>query len=240
MTLCSISDPNAPEQTKEQKIIELRALLAQRFPASAPPATERTRLATGIEALDRCLEGGLPKAALTEVVCPAQSMGSGTMIQSLIESTQAAGQHLALVDAGNSFDPDGASNEQLAALLWVRCHGPEQAIKAADLLCRDNNLPLVMLDLMMCSPRQVQAIASTYWYRLQRVAEGNGSVVLVFTPVPVVGSAACTLRLSRRFRLPSLDVLRDQLTATLEAEPLRSRTIQPFHPSAHPSSLAVG
>ena len=240
MTLCSISDPNPPERTIGQKIIELRALLAQRFPGTTSPVAECARVATGIEMLDRRLQGGLPKAALTEVVCPAQSMGSGTIIQSLIESTQVAGRHLALVDAGNSFDPDGASNEQLAALLWVRCNGPEQAIKAADLLCRDNNLPLVVLDLMMCSPRQVQAIASTYWYRLQRVAEGNGSVVLAFTPVPVVGSAACTLRLTHRFRLPALDLMRDQVAASLEAEPLRARTIQPFHSPSEPSALAVG
>ena len=227
------------EEAPAQKLIELRALLAQKFPAAAAlPA--RALVPTGVEILDRSLGGGLPQASLTEIVCPAQSMGSGTIIQSLIEATQAAGKHLALVDAGNSFDPDGSSNEQLAALLWVRCDGPEQAIKAADLLCRDNNLPLVVLDLMMCSPRQVQAIASTYWYRLQRVAEGNGSVVLAFTPVPVVGSAACTLRLTHHFRLPALDLLRDQLAASLGAEPLRTRTIQPFHSSSGPTALAVG
>ena len=227
------------EEVPARKIIELRALLAEKFPASTGPPVQACQ-PTGIEVFDRCLDGGLPKAALTEVVCPKHGMGSETIIQALIESIQAAGKHLALVDAGDSFDPDGLTNEQLAALLWVRCRGPEQAIKATDLLCRDNNLPLVVLDLMMCSQQQVRAIPSTYWYRLQRVAEGNGCVALVFTPVPVVGSAACTVRLTRMFALPALDLLRDQLTASLEMEPVRARTFARFRHEAQASTFMVG
>ena len=228
-----------PEEVPARKIIELRALLAEKFPASAGSAVQ-ARQPTGIEVFDRCLDGGLPKAALTEVVCPKHGMGSETIIQALIESTRAAGKHLALVDAGDSFDPDGLTNEQLAALLWVRCQGPEQAIKATDLLCRDNNLPLVVLDLMMCSERQVRVIPSTYWYRLQRVAESNGCVALVFTPIAVVGSAACTVRLTRMFALPALDLLRDQLTASLEMEPVRARTFSRFGHEAQASTFMVG
>ena len=163
-------------------------------------------------------------------------MGSETIIQALVEAAHTAGKPLALVDAGDSFDPDGLTNEELASLLWVRCHEPEQAIKATDLLCRDNNLPLIVLDLAMCSPRQVREIPSTYWYRLQRVAEGNGSVTLVFTPVPIVGSAACTLRLTHRFELAALDLLRDQLTARLQMETVRTRA--PAHYAA--PALLVG
>ena len=211
------------EEVPGRKIIELRALLAQKFPATAGPPVQ-ARQSTGVDRLDQCLDGGLPKAALTEIVCPRHGMGSGTIIQALIESTSAAGKRLALVDAGDAFDPDGLTNRELSALLWVRCHGAEQAVKATDLLCRDNNLPLVVLDLMMCPERQVRAIPSTYWYRLQRVAEGNGAVALVFTPTPVVGSATCTLRLTRMFRLPALDLLRDQLTARVEMETVRART----------------
>ena len=225
------SDPSDEGQCR--KIIELRTLLAEKFPESAV-APVQARLPTRIESFDRCLEGGLPKASLTEVICPQHGMGSGTIIQALVSSTQAAGKHLALVDASDCFDPDGLTNEELSALLWVRCAGPEQAIKATDLLCRDNNLPLVVLDLAMCSPRQVREIPSTYWYRLQRVAEGNGSVALVFTPVPVVGSAACTLRLTHRFELPALDLLRDQLTARLQMEAVRTRAPAHF---ATPSLL---
>ena len=231
--------PCHTEEVPGRKIIELRALLARKFPASAGPPLQ-TRRSTGIETFDRCLDGGLPKAALTEVVCPRHGMGSVTIIQALIESTHAAGGHLALVDAGDSFDPDGLSNEQLAALLWVRCHGPEQALKATDLLCRDNNLPLVVLDLMMCSERQVRAIPSTFWYRLQRVAEGNGCVALVFTPISVVGSATCTVRLTRMFELPALDLLRDQLTAGLQMESVRARSASRFGREAGVSAFMVG
>ena len=228
-----------PEEAPRRKILELRALLAEKFPVAAGVPAQ-PRLPTGIETLDRCLDGGLPEAALTEVVCPKHGMGSGTIIQTLIEFTQAAGKHLALVDAGDSFDPDGLTNGQLEALLWVRCNGPEQAIKATDLLCRDNNLPLIVLDLMMCSERQVRAIPATFWYRLQRVAEGNGSVALVFTPTSVVGSAACTLRLTRMFDLSALDLLRDQLTTRLQMEAVRSRTAPRFRDEAQASCLMAG
>ena len=228
------------EEVPGQKIIELRALLAEKFPAAADVHVS-ARQPTGIEIFDHCLDGGLPKAALTEVVCPRHGMGSVTIIQALIESAQAAGRRLALVDAGDCFDPDGLTNEQLSALLWVRCQGPEQAIKATDLLCRDNNLPLVVLDLMMCSERQVRAIPSTYWYRLQRVAEGNGAVALVFTPTPVVGSAACTVRLTQMFRLSALDLLRDQLTERLAMETVRTRTSTHFgHEDRRATAFMVG
>jgi hypothetical protein len=227
------------EEARPSKILELRALLAEKFPAAAGPPVQ-PRLPTGIEILDECLDGGLPEATLTEVVCPQRGMGSCTMIQALIESARANGRHLALVDASDCFDPDGLTNEELAALLWVRCHSSEVAIKATDLLCRDNNLPLVVLDLMMCTEREVRAIPATYWYRLQRVAEGNGSVVLVFTPTPVVGSAACTVRLTRMFELSALDLLRGQITARLQMETMRARTHPRFDREADAARLLVG
>ena len=212
---------NASDVSPRRKIIELRELLASKFPASCarPPA----RMLTGVDVLDDLLGGGLAKAALTEVICPLQSAGSGTLIHALIEAAKSSKQPLGLVDGANSFDPDGLQNDQLASLLWVQCMEPKQAIQAADLLLRDGNLALVILDLVMCPVRDVQAIPSSSWYRLQRVTEGNGSVALVFTPIPVVASAACTLRLDHGFELPALDRLRDQLTASLHFQTVHSR-----------------
>ena len=203
--------------------MELRQLLASKFPKplSPPPSS---RQPTGLGVLDHCLEGGLSKAALTEIVSPAPSMGSATIINAFIEAMQADGKYLGLVDAGKCFGPDGLSNEALSALLWARCTDFKQALGVTDLLLRDGNLPLVVLDLLMCSERDVRAVPSTYWYRLQRVAESNGSVALIFTPTAVVSSAASTLRLTRRFDLAALDLLREQLTAGLKLETLRTHS----------------
>ena len=231
--------PCHAEDASARKIIELRALLAEKFPAAAPPPP--ARLQTGLSILDDLLDGGLPEAAITEIVSPGGSSGSGTFLHALIESVQAAGRCPALVDAGDSFDVDDACDGPPPALLLVRCRqGVEQALKAADLLARDGNLPLLILDLVMCAPRQVRAIPSTYWYRLQRVVEASGVTVVTTTPCPVVGSAACTLRLTRHFGLPALDCLRDQLTGQLRMDKVRARRDSPPGRPLVPLTLMAG
>ena len=111
------------EVVPNAKIIELRALLAEKFPSTAAASPACSRLATGVKALDGILGGGLLRAALTEIVCPAHGTGSGTIIHAVLEEAYAARKPLALVDASDSFDADGTANEQLGALLWVRCGG---------------------------------------------------------------------------------------------------------------------
>ena len=206
---------------RSSKIIELRELLAAKFPAAS--LKSRRCLTTGIKRIDAALHGGVPFGGMTEVVSPLDSAGSGTVIAALIDAAKVASRPLALVDGGNSFDPDGLQNEQLSSLLWVRCAGAKQAVQVADLLLRDGNLPLIVLDLMTCPLRDVQAIPSSSWYRLQRVTGENGSAALIFTPAAVVTGAVCTLRLNRRFELPALDLLRDELTASLYVETIHRR-----------------
>src|ERR1700694_1151470 len=130
------------------KIIDLRNLLAERFPQSfTAPAP---RLATGLPAIDEAIGGGLPKSAITELSSPKLSAGSALLLYALLQSAQRDGYFLALVDGRDSFDPSalgGLGNRRLRNLLWVRCTKALDAVKAADLLLRDGNFPLVVLDL---------------------------------------------------------------------------------------------
>jgi hypothetical protein len=61
-------------------------------------------------------------------------------------------------------------NSILRQLLWMRCTKALEAVKAADLLLRDGNFPLVIVDLILNSPEELRKIPQTTWYRLQRLA----------------------------------------------------------------------
>src|SRR3954469_4619627 len=99
------------------KIINLRQLLAERFPQTCPPRDERWP--TGLQTIDEAIGGGLPKSAITELSSPNFSAGSALLIHVLLRSAHQAGFFFALVDGRDSFDPQSAGNEILRHLLWV-------------------------------------------------------------------------------------------------------------------------
>src|SRR5438876_1432303 len=104
------------------KIIDLRKLLAERFPHA--PSVAPACLVTGLSFLDQTIGGGLPKGAITELISPRISAGSASLIHALLESAQRNCYFIALVDGRDSFDPSasgGLGNASLHHLLWVRC-----------------------------------------------------------------------------------------------------------------------
>src|SRR5215468_3990436 len=218
------------------KIIELRALLAEKFPAGLRP--EAARWQTGIGVLDALLHGGLRRGTLTEIARREPAMGAAFLLQSLLARAWAHEQRMALVDGRDRLDPAGCARETLSALLWVRCTGAAQALRATDLLLRDGNLPLVALDLADNPARELRAIPSTTWFRLQRIAEENALSCLVFTPWPMVASAHTRLLLRRPLTLASLDARTDDLLGGLDLEMVRQRN-EIGAPSEAPMSLAV-
>jgi hypothetical protein len=185
------------------KIIDLRNLLAERFPHSLPPAAARLR--TGIPALDGVTEGGVPKSAITELISPHLSAGSAWLIYALLQKAYEDRYFLALIDACDSFDPEPLGNSRLRNLLWVRCHNAMEGVKAADLLLRDGNFPLVILDLIFNSPEESRKIPQTSWYRLQRLVESVSTAFLVLTRRSMVSSAQWKLMLENRWAFPDLE-----------------------------------
>src|SRR5438094_5514780 len=108
------------------QIIDLRKLLAKRFPHPAVPTA--TRLVTGLPCLDQPAGGGLPRSALIELIGPGRSAGSASLIQTLIYSAYRDNYFLALIDGRDSFDPCGLDNDSLRCLLWVRCSKASEVI----------------------------------------------------------------------------------------------------------------
>jgi len=91
-------------------------------------------VSSGIPEID-ALAGGLPRGALTEIYGPACS-GRTTVLLSALAARTAQAEVCALVDARDSFDPRSAeaAGVELQQLLWVRCRGLDQSLRAADLL----------------------------------------------------------------------------------------------------------
>ncbi|MEY2556734.1 MAG: hypothetical protein QOE34_159 [Verrucomicrobiota bacterium] len=197
------------------KIIDLRNLLDQRFPHAPPPAT--LRLSTGLPEIDQAIWGGLPKSAITELSSAKVSAGSALLLCALLQTAQRDGYFLALVDGRDSFDPSasgGLGNSRLRNLLWVRCTRALEAIKAADLLLRDGNFPLVVLDLVLNASEELRQIPQTSWYRLQRLVEAVPTAFLVLTRRSMISSAQLKLSLENAWTLADLE--QDQLTSRLK------------------------
>src|SRR5436853_5257632 len=119
------------------KIVDLRALLAERFPTAAPPP--RDFLLTGLATVDASAGGGLRKGCITELISPNLSAGSASFIAAMIQAAHRDRYFVALIDGQDSFDPQPLENTALRHVFWVRCRTTLEAMKSADLLLRDGN-----------------------------------------------------------------------------------------------------
>jgi hypothetical protein len=185
------------------KIVDLRKLLTERFPH--PPLSAPTRFRTGLPFLDAIVGGGLPKGAITESISPQISAGSASLISALLQGAERGRYFLALIDGRDSFDPGPRGNSCLRHLLWVRCHNALETIKAADLLLRDGNFPLVIADLVLNAPNELRKIPQTSWYRLQRLVEPTSTAFLVLSRRSMVSSAQLKIVLENVWTLQTFE-----------------------------------
>jgi RecA/RadA recombinase len=210
-----------------EKLAALRHLLAERFPTVPVGSFDAHRagrvLPTGIPTLDDITGGGLPLSAVTEIICAAPSCGSHLLVGRLLAATRATRLRLALIDSADSFDPSSFSEDLLAHLVWVRCAGTTAALNAADLLARDANLGLVVLDLRRAPEAELRRTPSTQWYRLQRAVEATNLALVGETPRAAVPSAQLRLLLGTPHDVSALDRERAKLTAHLAPTLSRQR-----------------
>lgn len=205
-------------------VIQLRQLLREKMPdlrqnLEAAPAQRQNHWPTGLPQLDAPLHGGLPRGALTEITATQRGSGSALLINSLLHQAAREKQIIALIDGRDSLDVTSMEPWILARLLWVRSQSAEEALKSTDLLLRDPNVSLVLLDLMANPVAQVRRIPTTTWFRFQRMVEPTATVCLVLTPQPIVSSAQTRITLlPPRFSLDALDCDREELLGDLKLE----------------------
>jgi hypothetical protein len=201
-------------------LASLRQLLSTRFPQA--PRSPTSVLPTGIAALDEAT-GGLPRHALTELVCAAPSCGSQLFLGQILHAVRAQTGRVALIDSSDSFDPASWPSDDLHGLVWLRCRTETEAISVADLFARDANLDLLLLDLRCSALRELRRIPATTWYRLQRALEQTHASLLVLTPAALVPSAQLRLALDHSLAITAQSTERPQLTTTLAVSVQRQR-----------------
>ncbi len=196
------------------RLIDLRKLLAERFPQEVLAPADR--LVTGLRIFDETAAGGLTKSAVTELSSTPGNAGSATLLAALLQRVARTRSFLALIDGRDSFDPGPLGETALQHLLWVRCRKATEAIQAADLLLRDGNFPLVILDLVLNPATELRKIPSSNWYRLQRLVESAPTAFLVLTRQSMISSAQWKLTLENRWTLPQLDWEAGDLQAAMK------------------------
>ena len=212
-------------------VIQLRQLLADKFPGLRTYAEKlspraRNCWATGLPQIDELSRGGLPRGGLSEVVVELNGCGGALLLASLLGRAAQENQLAALVDGSDSFDVTQVEEKVLSRLLWVRCRAAEEAMKAADLLLRDGNLPLVVLDLALNPAAQLRRISATTWYRLQRIVEQTSTVCVVFTPRAMISPAQTRIALRSRFSLSALEREPAELLRELQLEISGTRRLE--------------
>jgi RecA/RadA recombinase len=168
-------------------------------------ARQQSALITGLPFLDDSIGRGLPHGTITELISPGTSAGSASLIHALVHCAYRDNYFLALIDGRDSFDPCGLDNTWLQHLLWVRCSKASEAVKAADLLLRDGNFPLVIVDLVLNAPEELRKIPQTNWYRLQRLVEVLPTACLVLTRYEMVSSAQLKLVLENSWDIQTFE-----------------------------------
>ena len=134
------------------------------------------------------------------------------------------GATIILIDGSDSFDPATNGAELCGRLLWVRCTKASEAIKSADLLLRDGNLPLVLMDLQLNESKELNRIPGTTWFRLRNLAEQTAAALVTLTPAPIITSAHQRLHLKQHLTLTQTkDQWRTSLQNTQVIQPARQR-----------------
>ena len=218
-------------------IIQLRQLLKERFPGLRTNAEDlspdtRNFWPTGLPQIDALLQGGFAKGALTEIVSERPGAGSALLACSLLRQAAQAGQIVAFVDGADSLEVTQLEETVLSRLLWVRCRSAAEALKATDLLLRDGNVPLVLLDIAINPEKQLRAIPATTWYRLQRLIEETSTVSVVFTPRAMISPAHDRIFLHSRFSLSCLEQDQDELLSDLKLEAAEMRRFSELEANA--------
>lgn len=202
-----------------EAIEDLRRKLRERFPQAHGL---RAGGGEAEEAVERPFEPGFfPAGAISEVV----GCGVGMLVAGLLGEPEACAAlpDFVLVDGGDGFDPASYGAAACSRLLWVRCRGVAEMVKAADLLVRDGNVPFVLLDSCGIPRRELQGVAAALWWRLKLAAEATGCRVVVMSAEAQVPCAALRVALNARLGLEDFELPRRELIGRLRVRSEKRR-----------------
>jgi hypothetical protein len=97
-------------------------------------------------------------------------------------------------------------------------------LKATDLILRDGNLSLVILDFKENPDKELRKIPGSAWYRFQRIIEENRNALLTITRHPIVNSAKITISTVHRLCMDDLSAHRTDLINFISLKIIRSET----------------
>ncbi len=242
---------------------QIESALAPRVPVvfSTGAQVSKPLQATGIEALDALLGGGLPVGAVCEVFGPECSGRTSLALAFLAEVTR-RGSACAWIDVADSLDPESAaaSGVDLRRLLWVRCReGAErknnpgtprpakrrkpwsrldQALRAADLVLQAGGFGAVVFDMGLVAPEHALRVPLASWFRFRQAAERTQATFLLLSQTSCAKScSAVQLRLDRlRTRHENHQVLSGM---RFQAELVRDRNVSFTAGKKQPSPVAA-
>lgn len=165
----------------------------------------------------------VPKGSLTELIVGRTTAGCSLILAHLLEEEENL-VPLALIDPADSFDP--ASFDARRPLLWLRSQDAAKSLQAADLLLRDGNLPLILIDFTLTPAAQLRKIPASSWYRLRNLSETSGSSLLALTSTPLIAAAASRQTLTSTLTLDHLHQFRSRLFSLLDSQPLHAGRAQ--------------
>lgn len=140
------------------------------FAARCPGGARPRRLATGLDALDDALGGGLPLGALCEIVSPRRGCRALSLGLWLARSMAADGRPIFLIDPSGEFYPPAAAQlgVSLERLVCVRAPRLDEATWAAEQILRCRRAGPVVARFSAADARAAR--------RLQLAAEASGAL----------------------------------------------------------------
>ncbi|MES1244275.1 MAG: hypothetical protein ABUT39_21900 [Acidobacteriota bacterium] len=162
-------------------------------------AESESSLPTAVPALDRLLDGGLPRGQLVELV-GSRTSGRFSAVLAALAAATGVGEAAALVDLGDALDPALARDlgVDLQRLLWLRPVNLKQTLAAAEMVLA-SGFPLVILDLGAPPVRGGRGLEAA-WLRIARAAKAHNAALLVSSPYRVSGTAASVVLKAERAR----------------------------------------
>ncbi len=186
-------------------VIHLQSQLRTRFdaPFEVRKTLERKQIPTGIPAIDKLTDGGIPRGTLTEI-CGTESTGRTALVFALLGQATQRGECCAWIDTGGAFDPVSAveAGVDLDRVLWVNCGGNAQhALKSTDLLIQAGGFGVVVLDMADTADAIARRVSLASWFRLRHAAERTGAA-LVAVERQINARSCSTLQIEMRLKKP--------------------------------------